>query len=59
MKKLDEINLLLTEASKEAKENLLDAMYLEMLDTLHQKHEMEMYAAYSYDMDAAAYATMH
>ena len=53
-----EANLLLNEISAEDLDEILMMEYEEMLDAIFAEHEMEMYAAQSYNYDARVYGEM-
>ena len=52
---MNPVNFLLQELAEQSRQDDVDAAYDEYIDALCAEHEMQMYAAYSYDADAIAY----
>lgn len=57
---IDEVNLIAAEIAEELAEErmneTIDALEEEAMDRMMAEHEQMMYAVYSYDLDAEAYA---
>ena len=63
MKTVDEINLLLSDIADQEAELLaiayINQLELEQFERLQAEHDMQMYAAHSYDQDAIHYGAQY